>query len=239
MERPAGRAPKSQGGGAERSRRWVSVGVGVSPVLAGAKGEGCSSCPKQAHARLKGPCLPRPPSSAPSHPTPSPFHSPSPLGLHLNTCIALVWSWPPRGLASLLSHRPPLMALCPALSLEGPGMSWTVQHAPGSRSPDGLLGMVLAWQWPVLQMRGWAWGLGHGGGGTVFEEAQWGSAGPQRPDDDAQVPHCSAKDGPAAPSSSVTDPGERQGPLTASSLQGTGAPGSAEDTEGAGCALLP
>ena len=41
---------------------------------------------------------------------------------------------------------------------EGPGMSCSVQHAPGSRSPDGLLGMVLGWQWPVLQMRGWAWG---------------------------------------------------------------------------------
>ena len=71
---------------------------------------------------------------------------------------------------------------------------------------------------------------GHGGGG---------SAGPQRPADDAQVPSCSAKDGPAAPSSSVTDLGEQWGPLTAPSLQGTGAPGSAEDTAGAGCPLLP
>ena len=121
--------PQKSGGGAERSRRWV---WDVSPVLAGAKGEGCSSCPRQqpsaclswpcspmslttpstlasltleslladtpwrglrpatiSHARLKGPRLPRPLPSAPSHPTPSPFLSPCPLGLSTWTLASL------------------------------------------------------------------------------------------------------------------------------------------------------
>lgn len=44
---------------------------------------------------------------------------------------------------------PPLTLLPPTLSSErGPGMPrWSVQHVPGSRSPDGLLGMVLDERW--------------------------------------------------------------------------------------------
>lgn len=43
----------------------------------------------------------------------------------------------------------PLTLLPPTLSSErGPGMPrWSVQHVPGSRSPDGLLGMVLDGRW--------------------------------------------------------------------------------------------
>ena len=58
-------------------------------------------------------------------------------------------------------------------------MSCSVQHALGSRSPDGLLGMVLGWQWPFLLMRGWAWGLGVGEEGLSLRRLSGAQRGPR------------------------------------------------------------
>lgn len=55
-------------------------------------------------------------------------------------------------------------------------------------------------------------GLGVGEEGLSLRGLSGAQVGPQRPADDAQVPSCSSKDGPAVPSSSVTDLGEQRGP---------------------------